>query len=155
MIFDLWVENEDRTLTALGGNPNLLWNTDVSELYVIDHNLIFDSKFNKANFWAAHVFKSEYCNKQDDFFEKLDFERRLQIALDSWQSAWDTGGLDVDLYAELIRSREDIIRFSDSRVLFSTDPVATVEQLFEHYVQRSFAHEPSYDENMKKQIREL
>lgn len=62
---------------------------------------------------------------------------------------------DVDLYAELIRCREDIIRFSNSRVLFCTDPVATVDKLFEHYIHRSFIHEPRYEEKMKKQVRDL
>jgi hypothetical protein len=54
LIFDLWVENEDRTLTEKGGNPNLLWKSDESKLYVIDHNLNFDDTFNKVNFWGAH-----------------------------------------------------------------------------------------------------
>ena len=71
LIFDLWVENLDRTLTEKGGNPNLLWKTDESAgLYVIDHNLIFDDKFNKADFWATHAFKSVLINKQYDVIEK-------------------------------------------------------------------------------------
>jgi hypothetical protein len=39
---------------------------------------------------------------------------------------------DVDLYGELIRCREDIIRFSESRGLFSTDSITTIDKLFEH-----------------------
>ena len=66
-----------------------------------------------------------------------------------------TAGVDIDLYAELIRGREDIIRFSENRVLFCSDPVATVETLFEHYVHRSFLHEPRYEEKMRKQVRDL
>lgn len=67
----------------------------------------------------------------------------------------ETTGVDVDLFGELIRCREDIIRFSDSRVLFSIDPVATVDKLFEHYVHRSFIHEPTHEEKMKRQVRDL
>jgi hypothetical protein len=89
LIFDLWVENEDRTLTENGGNPNLLWRSDNSTLYVIDHNLIFDKDFSKANFWSTHVFKDMVCNKQDDVVEKMDFEARMNKALACWQSAWD------------------------------------------------------------------
>ncbi|NOT85662.1 MAG: DUF3037 domain-containing protein [Methylococcaceae bacterium] len=66
-----------------------------------------------------------------------------------------TTGTDVDLYGELIRRREDIIRFSENRVLFSLDPVATVDKLFEHYVYRSFIHEPGHEDKMKKQVRGL
>jgi hypothetical protein len=89
LIFDLWVENEDRTLSANGGNPNLLWKTDNSQLYVIDHNLIFDANFNQENFWDTHVFKSEFCHKQADFLEQQAFEERMKKALDSWSIAWD------------------------------------------------------------------
>jgi len=62
---------------------------------------------------------------------------------------------DVDLYEDLIRSREDIVRFSDSRVIFSIDPTATVDKLFNHYVHRSFIHEPGFEEIMKNQVRDL
>lgn len=90
LIFDLWVENQDRTKTEKGGNPNLLWKTDESAgLYVIDHNLIFDDEFNKADFWATHAFKSVLINKQYDAVEKLDFEASMNKALACWQSAWD------------------------------------------------------------------
>ena len=89
LLFDLWVEHEDRTLTELGGNPNLLWKSDEEKLYVIDHNLIFDPEFSQERFWATHVFKSEFCNKQRDFIEQQSFEIRMKMALDIWQSAWD------------------------------------------------------------------
>lgn len=89
LIFDLWLEHEDRTLTELGGNPNLLWKPEESKLYVIDHNLIFESAFSQESFWATHAFKSEFYNKQDDLIETQIFEERMKSALDSWQSAWD------------------------------------------------------------------
>lgn len=87
LLFDLWVENEDRTLSELGGNPNLLWKAEEPQLYVIDHNLIFDPSFDLVQFWDTHVFKSEY--KQDDLVDQQNFEIRMKAALDSWQSAWD------------------------------------------------------------------
>ncbi|MEQ1528758.1 MAG: HipA family kinase [Methylococcales bacterium] len=88
LIFDLWVENEDRTLSEKGGNPNLLWKSDDSGLYVIDHNMIFDENFNVASFWETHAFQALLINKQDDVVEKLDFEAKMQEALTYWQSAW-------------------------------------------------------------------
>ena len=88
LIFDLWIENADRTLTEKGGNPNLLWKSDESGLYVIDHNLIFDDDFNKVDFWDTHAFKSVLINKQDDVVEKIDFEARMKKTLACWQSAW-------------------------------------------------------------------
>ena len=62
---------------------------------------------------------------------------------------------EVDFYEDLLRSREDIVRFSDSRVLFSTDPVATIDKLFNHYVHRSFIQEPGFEDLMKSQVRDL
>ncbi|MDD4914726.1 MAG: hypothetical protein PHW13_06785 [Methylococcales bacterium] len=35
------------------------------------------------------MFKSELCNKPDDFIEKQSFEVRMKMALDIWQSAWN------------------------------------------------------------------
>ena len=88
LFFDLWVENEDRTLTEKGGNPNLLWKSDSSELFVIDHNLIFDSAFDKAKFWKSHVF-SDALKHQDDLIERMDYENKMQKALACWRTAWD------------------------------------------------------------------
>lgn len=90
LIFDLWVQNVDRTLTETGGNPNLLWKADESGLYVIDHNLIFDQDFDKSSFWNAHVFKSDFINKQIDWIERNEFESHMQKALENWQQAMDT-----------------------------------------------------------------
>lgn len=61
----------------------------------------------------------------------------------------------ADMYADLTRSREDIVRFSNSRVLFCTDPAATVDTLFAHYINRSFIREPSHEDRMKRQVRDL
>ena len=90
LIFDLWVQNGDRTLTETGGNPNLLWKADESGLYVIDHNLIFDQNFDKSSFWSAHVFKSDFINKQIDWIERNEFEFLMQKSLENWQLAMDT-----------------------------------------------------------------
>lgn len=83
LIFDLWIENEDRTLSTKGGNPNLLWKTDGSGLYVIDHNLIFDDTFNKTDFWETHAFNPMFCKKQVDVLENMGFEARMAKALAS------------------------------------------------------------------------
>lgn len=36
--FDWWIANTDRTLTKIGGNPNLLWENANKNLVIIDHN---------------------------------------------------------------------------------------------------------------------
>lgn len=54
-----WVQNEDRSLSALGGNPNLLMGPDgarARKLWVFDFNLAFDEDFTVERFWANHLF---------------------------------------------------------------------------------------------------
>lgn len=70
--FDWWVRNSDRSLTALGGNPNLLWRTSEkrSGLVVIDHNLAFDPEFSAAAFSSTHVFASQFNDMVSDFIER-------------------------------------------------------------------------------------
>jgi len=85
LLFDLWVQNEDRTLSEWGGNPNLLWKSEQSKLYLIDHNLIFDNQFNINDFWETHVFKHIIF----DLIDRLNYQERMQKALKCWQSAWD------------------------------------------------------------------
>lgn len=58
---------------------------------------------------------------------------------------------------ELTRPREDIIRYSPKRVLFAdTETFAqTLDGLYAHYVQRSFAHEEGYEECLRKRVHAL
>lgn len=60
LVLDWWLHNEDRKLSPLGGNPNLLITTDEDEptLWVFDFNLAFDSSFSIEAFRRAHVFGS-------------------------------------------------------------------------------------------------
>ncbi|MDZ8120264.1 HipA family kinase [Pontiella agarivorans] len=59
LLFDWWVQNEDRTLGEKGGNVNLLWNPVDQQLTVIDHNNAFDSEFDEVAFFEHHVFREE------------------------------------------------------------------------------------------------
>lgn len=59
LLFDRWVMNEDRSLSALGGNPNLLMGPDeggARRLWVFDFNLAFDVQFSPEQFWRIHLF---------------------------------------------------------------------------------------------------
>ena len=84
LLFDLWCRNEDRTLSEFGGNPNLLWQN--KNLYVIDHNLIFDNDFNQNDFWECHVFR-----QADDFdlIDRQNYQNKMQRALQTWESILD------------------------------------------------------------------
>ncbi|MGH8484303.1 MAG: HipA family kinase, partial [Pseudomonas sp.] len=58
LVFDLWIKNEDRTLTEFGGNPNLFWDVSTEELVVFDHNQAFDPGFSRSTFLNDHAFSS-------------------------------------------------------------------------------------------------
>lgn len=73
VLMDLWIQNEDRSLSELGGNPNLLvtqipplpdddpegalWVDPPRRemLWAYDFNLAFDPDFNRERFFGAHV----------------------------------------------------------------------------------------------------
>ncbi|NOQ14547.1 MAG: hypothetical protein GQ583_08755, partial [Methyloprofundus sp.] len=85
LVFDLWIENEDRTLTEKGGNPNLLWSELVDKLYVIDHNLAFYNEFNLESSWECHPFSRNF---QLDIY-KSELEERLIKSLQNWSQWWN------------------------------------------------------------------
>jgi hypothetical protein len=89
LLFDFWVQNEDRTLSDLGGNPNLLWNKATTSLHAIDYNLILPNAFDVTEFWQTHVFRHAFAQQGLDEPHKQQFEQRMQRALATWQQAWD------------------------------------------------------------------
>ncbi len=62
---------------------------------------------------------------------------------------------NIDLFAELTDLREDIIRYSHIRVLYSKDLPATLNKLFNFYVQRSFTQDRGHEVRMTGQVRDL
>ena len=87
LAFDWWVENADRSLSAHGGNPNLLWNAAQSQLLVIDHNLAFDADFDEASFFETHVFRQEADTVFDDLVCRAETSERLDAALSCFDAA--------------------------------------------------------------------
>lgn len=89
LVFDWWVHNADRTLTALGGNPNLLWDHDKKSLAVIDHNQAFDIEFNCSIFCHTHVFHADIANVFDDLVEQINYQDRLSATFAAFESICD------------------------------------------------------------------
>lgn len=82
LLFDIWINNEDRCLSSQGGNVNLLWSA-VSGLVVIDHNLAFDPINHTGNF-ENHVF-----SHQRERFADLEIRARHEAVLDATLNDWD------------------------------------------------------------------
>jgi hypothetical protein len=90
LLLDLWIQNEDRSLTELGGNPNLLveqipplpdddpegalWKDEPRRemLWAYDFNLAFDPDFNRERFFGAHVFGKMLKQWPEGFREQME-----------------------------------------------------------------------------------
>lgn len=99
LLLDLWIQNEDRSLSAKGGNPNLmvtqipplpdwdeegaLWKKQPRRemLWAYDFNLAFDEDFARARFFDAHVFAGQLKQWPDGFRERM--EPRMREALNA------------------------------------------------------------------------
>ncbi|WP_175701150.1 HipA family kinase [Burkholderia ambifaria] len=89
IVFDYWVRNQDRILTPLGGNPNLLWNAASREVVAIDHNQAFDSDFDANTFFDFHAFAKSWDGVFGDLVERQRYEDRLQLALSQFDNICD------------------------------------------------------------------
>lgn len=84
LAFDWWIRNADRTLTDLGGNPNLFWNTSEGGLVVLDHNLAFDPKFDTHEFVQLHAFRAQWQYLSREARSREEYARRFTAALSEW-----------------------------------------------------------------------
>lgn len=102
LLIDLWLQNEDRSLSPQGGNPNLLveripplpdddpegglWKDQPRRemLWVYDFNLAFDEDFCRERFFGAHVFGGMLKKWPEGFQERM--EPRIRKALEQVRS---------------------------------------------------------------------
>ncbi|MDN2582160.1 HipA family kinase [Aquibium sp. ELW1220] len=84
MVFDRWVRNYDRSLSAKGGNPNLLWANDTESVVLIDHNNAFDDALPGQAFAAQHIFGSEFMPLCHDKAGIASYVERLDHAVQRW-----------------------------------------------------------------------
>lgn len=90
--FDWWIHNADRTLSALGGNPNLLWRQGVhgGEVVVFDHNLAFEANFDAEQFLSSHVFAADLVRLASDWVGCDQIRQVFEAALQSLDCVCDT-----------------------------------------------------------------
>lgn len=84
LAFDWWVRNGDRALSALGGNPNLFWDIETSELLVLDHNQAFDPDFSADDFQQLHAFARQIPALFGDLVRRQEYAERLGSAFVQW-----------------------------------------------------------------------
>ena len=88
LLFDWWVQNEDRTLTEFGGNPNLAWSNAAGGVQVFDLNLAFDDTLEPLRFWQMHVFREAAAAGWDLAF-RAEAEMKLVNALSKLDEIWE------------------------------------------------------------------
>ncbi len=86
LVFDWWVQNEDRSLGEKGGNVNILKSTQTGKVFVIDHNLAFDSTFNFGQWRANHVFHSDLGQWEAGF--SLALEQTMRYTFNCFATYW-------------------------------------------------------------------
>jgi len=86
--FDWWTRNADRTMSALGGNPNLLWDAASDRLVVIDHDQALDPDFDCDTFLATHIFRDDLQELRTDLAVMADYSARMKTALEAWNDSW-------------------------------------------------------------------
>lgn len=113
LLFDWWVQNEDRTLTADAGNPNLLWVAGEGRMVVIDHNLALD-QVDAQTFWGHHVFREDRAEWDKAFMAWAEglMKRTLDRVSSYWEempSEWTDGLSELTLegVTVLLRRFED------------------------------------------------
>jgi hypothetical protein len=98
LLLDLWIQNEDRSLSAMGGNPNLLvtqipplpdddpegalWKDQPRRemLWAYDFNLAFDEDFSRDRFFGVHVFGGMLRKWPVGFRERMELRLRAALA---------------------------------------------------------------------------
>ena len=127
LLFDWWVQNEDRILGEIGGNVNLLWNPADRQVTVIDHNNAFDRTFDESVFFQNHVFWAEreripsaFLLEQKQAFENMAnrFDELIQGFPDEWVELDDRPG---DFNPESVR--EILSRFDRLLAVFGGQTV--------------------------------
>lgn len=101
---------------------------------------------------GANVFRTaindlkEELARVHDVLKAHGFDRRRMVNDD---------GFDRGLFAEVIRPRETIIRFSEPCVVLAENPKETLDQLYAFYVERNFVTKEYRETVLGKGIRNL
>lgn len=89
LMFDWWIKNEDRVLTAMSGNPNLLWSASASNMIIIDHNMAFDETFSPDVFLTSHIFSDCWNDVSGDWIAREWHQKRMAYALSHIEDIFD------------------------------------------------------------------
>lgn len=99
-----------------------------------------DAKFFRASMQATR----EELQRVSDMLKGMGTDKRLR-ALDREGS--------ISLWQEILKPRESMVRFSDSRLAMAGDPQAKLGELYAYYVERNFATKEYQERLLERGVR--
>ena len=114
----------------------------------------------------ARLMPTRYTRRIAAFFDQLD-KRVYRDALNYLDDEIDRvrkmireqagvgPALAQQIFAGLVRPREALLRFSDTRVVMADEPQATLDKLFARFVERDFADKKYHDRVLERGVREV
>jgi hypothetical protein len=96
LCFDWWTRNPDRCLDRIGGDPNVLWDPMLQQIFLIDHDRCLDPGFDATTFKREHVFCDVRPFLEKPFLTKwrTRFESAIYHLAKIWEEMpadWHTG----------------------------------------------------------------
>lgn len=86
LCFDWWVRNPDRRLDMAGGDPNVLWDPVLHQIFLIDHDQCLAADFDPVVFKREHVFRDVRPFIDKAFFKK--WRTRFESAIYHLDKIW-------------------------------------------------------------------
>lgn len=105
-LFDYWIQNLDRIMGPVAGNPNALVSSDLTELIAIDHDNAFDVDFDAQAMDKHHIGRSVRHYWRDKHRQE-SWLNRARVAISVLDEIW--GELPEEwVYSDLDNTNSEI-----------------------------------------------
>ncbi|WP_255478908.1 HipA family kinase [Pantoea sp. ME81] len=118
-LFDRWVMNGDRSLTAKGGNVNMLYDVQHDRYYLIDHNLAFDQNADAGDF-DYHVYSHKSREWAFDMVDRVVQKEKLLNAYCRMPHFWEDVPEDWCVDQDFINSIETTLTRAETDEFWSS-----------------------------------
>jgi hypothetical protein len=118
----------------------------------IDFRLI--KRYRRVTQFFHQLDRKVYLEAMEWFREELGRATRLikYEALDGRRTTVDET-LAHNLFGELIRARENLIRFDEPRIVLAENPAQKLDELFAHYVERNFVTKAYQERLLENEVK--
>ncbi|MEI6656098.1 MAG: HipA family kinase [Verrucomicrobiota bacterium] len=87
LVFDAWIQNADRILGPLGGNPNAMMVSPGSRFFLIDHDNGFDPEWNQGGLPQLHLARQQAAHWLNSS-HRAEWLARARKAFDKFDVFW-------------------------------------------------------------------